>query len=66
MIKEPQQKISQKAVKMWRLTEVITYFIILCILGALVFLRHYYNWSSLVENIIYSVIILAIISLWLK
>lgn len=62
MIKEPQQRISINAVKMWRLSSVILYIVSIFILGILLFLQHYYGWSNLVKVIIYAIIILSTIS----
>ena len=62
MIKEPQQKISPNAVKVWRISDVITYTTALSILGILLFLQNYYDWKSWVSIICYIIISLLIIS----
>ncbi|MBY0595923.1 MULTISPECIES: PH domain-containing protein [Bacillus] len=62
MIKEPQQKISPNAVKVWRISDAITYTTALCVLGILLFLQHYYDWKSWISIICYIIIALLIIS----
>ncbi|ATA58757.1 hypothetical protein GS458_0294 [Geobacillus stearothermophilus] len=61
-IKEPKQQISPNAVKVWRISDAITYFITLCILTVLLYLQHYYDWKNWVGVILYFIVILVIIS----
>lgn len=61
-IKEPTQKISPKAIKLWRLTDTITSFIILCSLVILLYLRNYYLWEPWIDIIIYIAGILTLIT----
>ncbi|UIJ69956.1 PH domain-containing protein (plasmid) [Bacillus cereus] len=62
MIKEPQQKISPNAIKVWRIGDAITYTTTLCILGILLFLQNYYAWKAWVGIICYIIIALLVIS----
>ncbi|OPD59695.1 PH domain-containing protein [Bacillus anthracis] len=62
MIKEPQQKISPNAIKVWRIGDAITYTTTLCVLGILLFLQNYYDWKAWVGIICYIIIALLVIS----
>ncbi|GAB4074532.1 PH domain-containing protein [Barrientosiimonas marina] len=62
MMKEPQQRISINAVKMWRLSNIIMYFVSLLLLGVFLFLQHYYGWPNWIKLAIYAVIIISTIS----
>ncbi|PFD36463.1 hypothetical protein CN285_22010 [Bacillus cereus] len=62
MIKEPQQQISPDAVKMWRISDAITYCISLCIVGVFLFLQHHYDWAEWIRFVLYIIIILFTIS----
>ncbi|MEK4504338.1 PH domain-containing protein [Bacillus sp. FSL R12-0069] len=53
MLKEPTQKISPKAIKLWRLTDILTLFIILFSLFILLYLRNYYLWEPWIDTMIY-------------
>jgi uncharacterized protein len=45
-LKEPKQMISPYAIKYWRLTTSILYFILLCVVGVLYVLKSYYEWPE--------------------
>ena len=60
-IKEPSQKISPKAVKLWRIHDVITYSIFLCLLGILILLKYHYEWKDWIGFILYLIIGIVII-----
>ncbi|MED0661181.1 PH domain-containing protein [Bacillus smithii] len=62
MIKEPKQQISPNAVKMWRISDAIMYFIALCILLILLYFQQYYEWKSWIRFILCVLLILLIIS----
>ncbi|MEH7461900.1 PH domain-containing protein [Bacillus thuringiensis] len=62
MIKEPKQQISPNAIKVWRISDAITYGIALCVVGIILFLQHYYDWKDWVGFICYIIIALLIIS----
>ncbi|WP_025029023.1 PH domain-containing protein [Caldalkalibacillus mannanilyticus] len=62
MIKEPQQKISPEAVKMWRVVDLIVYFTIVLFLLAILFFQKFYGWNDLISKIIYLSMILVFIS----
>lgn len=61
-IKEPQQKISPKAVKMWRVSGAITYFIGFLVLLVVLVLQRFYNWNEWVSHITYALMIVWFIS----
>ncbi|MBE3569896.1 MAG: PH domain-containing protein [Bacillales bacterium] len=61
MIKEPKQQISPNAVKMWRISDAITYFIAFCIVFILLYFQQYYAWKSWIGLILYILLILLII-----
>lgn len=57
-ILEPQQQISLSAVKVWRISDLITNIITLAILAVLLFLQSYYDWFHWIGLVLYIIIIL--------
>ncbi|MBM7583676.1 membrane protein YdbS with pleckstrin-like domain [Bacillus pakistanensis] len=58
---EPQQQISQDAVKVWRVSAVITHVISIVILCILLFLDSRYDWYEWLKPVIYILIAIDII-----
>lgn len=53
---EPSEKISKKAVTLWRIENGITGLIQLLVLGGLLFAYYYFNWYSWVSYILFIII----------
>lgn len=61
-IKEPQQRISDNAVKMWRMNSIIEIIVEFAILGILLYLHYHYDWVEWIGHVLYLLIILCIIN----
>lgn len=55
-LKEPTQKISLDAIKVWRISDSINTAFALVVFGVLVYLDHLYNWPSWIEIALYVLI----------
>ncbi|MGN7312312.1 PH domain-containing protein [Alkalicoccobacillus gibsonii] len=55
-IQKPDQKISEKAASVWRISSAITHAITLLILGIVIFLHHYYEWVEWIGYVVYVVV----------
>lgn len=56
VLKEPTQRISLDAIKVWRITDGVTTIIFLGILGFLLYLDYSYQWHSWIGLVIYLLI----------
>ncbi|WYP27014.1 PH domain-containing protein [Alkalihalobacillus sp. FSL W8-0930] len=54
-IQKPDQKISDKATSVWRISSAISHAITLLILGTAIFLQHYYEWVEWIRYVVYAV-----------
>ncbi|EQB38556.1 MULTISPECIES: PH domain-containing protein [Virgibacillus] len=54
-IKEPTQRISPDAIKVWRITDALTSFIFLVVVAFFLYLHHYYDWPHWIEIALYAV-----------
>ncbi|MFT8319523.1 MAG: PH domain-containing protein [Bacillus sp. (in: firmicutes)] len=61
-IPAPTKQISKEAVKVWRITEVITNLVVLMILGVLYYLDYYFAWKNWIGWIIIALVIFTILS----
>ncbi|TDL31075.1 hypothetical protein E2R51_14865 [Jeotgalibacillus sp. S-D1] len=61
-IPEPSRPISAKIVDIWRWTNTIGHSVTLLILGVLLYFDHHNNWVSWIDNVLYILIGLFIIS----
>lgn len=57
-IPQPQQHISQHAVKVWRISNLISNGIILIVLAGILFLQKYFDWYDWIGPVLYSIIAL--------
>lgn len=55
-LKEPTQKISLDAIKVWRISDSINTVVALLFFGVLIYLDHLYNWPSWIEITLYALI----------
>lgn len=62
MIKDPHQRISTDAVKVWRISDAITYFVMLCILIIFLLLQYHYGWKDWIRILLYLLMILLVVS----
>lgn len=60
-IQKPDQKISEKAASVWRISSAITHAITLLILGTVIFLHHYYEWVEWIGYVVYVVVAIDLI-----
>lgn len=54
-IQKPDQKISDKATSVWRISSAISHAITLLILGTVIFLHHYYEWVEWISYVVYAI-----------
>jgi uncharacterized protein len=69
-IKEPSQKISPNAVRIWRMTNSIIEIAVLLVIGGLLFIGYHFDWKEWVLWILWALIGLnifsAIYSIWIE